>query len=523
MKILLIFNLKMFNLKQMMMKKISTFKKILSLIAGLMMVVAVNAQQTVTKTIAAEGGDYTTVYDALKAVCAATASPLLVAGDNVILNVVGTVTEPTTPVKFLNVKSGSANITVTVPLNILIQGKGPGESAISGTYPAGADGKMWQVNGYDEAGVGTFGGTKITFKDLTMKNFGSKTLSSSGGAGAVILMTLTAQKTCATVFWKFQNVVFTECGGKSLFQIAYPHHDVIFDNCLFKNNNLFPSTDATGNGPNALIYRISGGNLTVKNCTFANNTFKPLVDAGTIGSLINIVPAALQNTNLVFENNQASNNLFDASASVALQQAMFGINTNITPGEINYTIKNNVFIGNRRAGTNLDTDFYFQNLATTPFTASGNIVNEVLERLGDGLTIPPYTYPRITSAGFDISPDYTYASPKVNYLMEGALPKLVEDENKIGHFVKGTGTGIRNTESGNLSAYFNKSTGIQLNGQVSKTADAILYDIHGRVVKTSQLKEGNSNSISTAGIKSGIYLLKVKDQSRIQTIKLTIN
>jgi hypothetical protein len=168
----------------------------------------------------------------------------------------------------------------------------------------------------------------------------------------------------------------------------------------------------------------------------------------------------------------------------------------------------------------MDADFYFNALALTPLTAEGNIVNAATERLGDGAAIP-YTYPAMTTSGFDISALYTYTSPKVNYQMEGALPKLVDDANKIGHFKK-LGTSATINENGQMHAYSTRNMEIRLDGQVSKAAVATLYDLQGRVVMVQKLSEGSSNRINTKNLGQAIYLLKVKDNQKIQSFKLAL-
>jgi len=78
------------------------------------------------------------------------------------------------------------------------------------------------------------------------------------------------------------------------------------------------------------------------------------------------------------------------------------------------------------------------------------------------------------------------------------------------------------TVTGQLNAYAIKNIEIRVIGQVSNNAVATLYDVQGRVVLIENLKEGSLNVIPTSGIKTGIYMLSVKDNYSVQTYKLLI-
>lgn len=73
-----------------------------------------------------------------------------------------------------------------------------------------------------------------------------------------------------------------------------------------------------------------------------------------------------------------------------------------------------------------------------------------------------------------------------------------------------------------LIAYSIGNTEIRLKGQVSGAAIATLYDLQGRVIVIKQLEGGDMNVIPTPYIKTGVYLLWVKDQTRIQTLKVPV-
>jgi len=85
-------------------------------------------------------------------------------------------------------------------------------------------------------------------------------------------------------------------------------------------------------------------------------------------------------------------------------------------------------------------------------------------------------------------------------------------------------TGIDNPENGLgiWSAYAVRNTEIRLKGEVSKMAVATLYDIQGRVIVVKNLDKGSMNIIPAPYIKTGVYLLFVKDNERMQKFKIPV-
>lgn len=73
-----------------------------------------------------------------------------------------------------------------------------------------------------------------------------------------------------------------------------------------------------------------------------------------------------------------------------------------------------------------------------------------------------------------------------------------------------------------LSAYGIRNVEIRVNGNVSKQAVAKLYNIQGRAILVKNLEEGSLNLIKTPNIKTGVYLLFVKDNGKSQSFKIYI-
>jgi hypothetical protein len=72
------------------------------------------------------------------------------------------------------------------------------------------------------------------------------------------------------------------------------------------------------------------------------------------------------------------------------------------------------------------------------------------------------------------------------------------------------------------SAYAVRNTEIRLKADVGSSAIAKLYDIQGRLVLVKNLEEGSLNTIPTPNIKTGIYILFVKENEKIQGFKIPV-
>jgi hypothetical protein len=85
-------------------------------------------------------------------------------------------------------------------------------------------------------------------------------------------------------------------------------------------------------------------------------------------------------------------------------------------------------------------------------------------------------------------------------------------------------TGIDNPESKEIvwSAYPVRNTEISLKGTVSNGATARLFDIQGRAILIKNLEEGSLNIIPVPNLKTGVYMLFVKDNERLQGFKIPI-
>jgi len=84
-------------------------------------------------------------------------------------------------------------------------------------------------------------------------------------------------------------------------------------------------------------------------------------------------------------------------------------------------------------------------------------------------------------------------------------------------------TGVKiDTSSDLLNAFAISRNEILIKGQVSNQAVATLYDIQGRVILVNNLKEGSLNIVETPNIRTGIYMLSVKDNGKVQGFKIPV-
>jgi hypothetical protein len=76
--------------------------------------------------------------------------------------------------------------------------------------------------------------------------------------------------------------------------------------------------------------------------------------------------------------------------------------------------------------------------------------------------------------------------------------------------------------SGNLNAYAIRNSEMIIDGKVSDEAIASIYDVVGRLILTTNLKSGNRNTIKLPMIRTGIYLLSIRDGGKIFGLKIPV-
>jgi len=109
-----------------------------------------------------------------------------------------------------------------------------------------------------------------------------------------------------------------------------------------------------------------------------------------------------------------------------------------------------------------------------------------------------------------------------DYTVTIASNSSTSDRFRLHTSYQTTGLDESNDFDGKLSAYSIRNTEILVKGTVSNQAIATLYDIQGRIVLVKNLEEGSMNIIPTPNIKTGIYMLFVKDNNKIQGFKIPV-
>jgi hypothetical protein len=103
---------------------------------------------------------------------------------------------------------------------------------------------------------------------------------------------------------------------------------------------------------------------------------------------------------------------------------------------------------------------------------------------------------------------------------------IVANTAGTGRFYLHTGDIVSGVEDqvlqGKLTAYARGNTEIRIIGEVGNSAVATLFNGLGKVVLTKKLGAGNLNIIGLPNLSSGVYLLNINDNGKIQTIRVMI-
>ena len=110
-----------------------------------------------------------------------------------------------------------------------------------------------------------------------------------------------------------------------------------------------------------------------------------------------------------------------------------------------------------------------------------------------------------------------------DYTVTIAANSSISDRFQLHTSYQTTGLSEGSFDKTTLSAYAVRNIEIRVKGAVSKQAIATLYDVQGRVVVMKKMEEGSLNIIPTPNIKTGIYMLFVKDGGKMQGFKIPVN
>jgi hypothetical protein len=452
-------------------------------------------QKTVKKSVP---GDYATIQDALLAEFAAT-NENLASGDSLVISVAEGV--------HYVCATCATNFNLTWPLgkdlNVLIKGAGADKTIQRG--PSGRDARVADnIQGTrflqlfaPDGGTGKLLGS-FTFKDMTFQYLGSYRLAAA--QGAVLYVNNGATRT-DRINTKFENVVFDNNVGQSIYVSFQGFSDFAVENCLFKDNVVTLRLNDNA-APGSLISK-PGGVFRIVNSTFISNEYNDVPAGSGKGAIIDLAPVELSPTAEVV----LQNNAFVNSKNVTADFEQLAAPIRLAPlsgrsvDGYKLTMVNNIMIGNLRAGKALDTDILF-NANTDSITwvaASGNIFNKVL-KVTEGV------YSNYSFAGSKIDPSYTYTDPRINFTMNGEIPALTNDSKGIGKVTYtgdgGSTTGIERERNSAFRAY--PVHGMLIVEGLSNGSVVEIFSITGALVKTVKI----NNSREETSLPSGLYLVR---------------
>lgn len=454
---------------------------VISLISLVVTVNTTHAQKTVTANVPADGAFVRAAIDAVE--------DQLEPGDSLVITV-----DPGTYIfDGRNDLGWGGNLFI----NILIKGAGADQTEFKFD--------LTERPGPDNPGVSQFHSIFSEENDSsTVKIEGIKFMyggnfNNKGNAIGAVVRLFKPESLAIT----FENCIFDSNTGIMLFNGFRKDISYSFNNCQFTNN----LTLGVGNKGRTGIIENSGYKyLSVTNCTFMSNE---VIDYAayreTSASALNIsVKDSAYTYDIILENNAFINamvNLAEFDTVLSVVKVDVGEYSNV-----NFTMNNNIFMGNFSEATGTPTDILLINPENIEFTSEGNILNKVLELTDEGV------YENYSIPGSMIDETYTYTDPRISFEMNFDLPNLVPDEYGIGH-VNYTGDGsdpnsVNIIQPDKFKAYVNNNLlrveGLKSGGMVE------VYNILGAKIIS---RRANSNNLEMT-LPNGIFIVKSGQYSK---------
>lgn len=329
----------------------------------------------------------------------------IVDGDEVIINITEDYTSTNNEAIFLQ---------MTKSVKITIQGAGA-DKTILGPNQA----RRWlHFSDLSSDGV------EFIIKDLTLKGFGYADAKSGGCINLAK----------PGIRFSFINVNFEDIiGGVGAIVRAVGSNQIVsFDNCSFSNN----LTKKASSNPIGLIYKTGGGTLSIKSSTFITNHSDVIdstdpenpVDPGLRrGGVLDVVGDSATITDVILENNVFVNNLVEPDASRDIIQPTMVIKAQAY-SDLTLQMTDNIFIENRRDGSNNDIDILIWNPDSITFTLTGNIANSMYAASFSNNKKSVEIFEPLLLDGIQINADFTYTHQDINFIMDGDLPEIMVDE-----------------------------------------------------------------------------------------------
>jgi hypothetical protein len=311
--------------------------------------------------------------------------------------------------------------------------------------------------------------------------------------------------------------------SRGAFSIVGDDCNLELDNCFFGNSTSFVGSA----GLNGLIWvRQNSGeahtnSVSITNCTFMTDTayvvshnVEPPADMGQRnGSVLDLQSGQGENAlELLLEDNVFIDNKVEPDASTEFIQPAVSLKAD-SGSVVTAEMNNNIFVGNRRSGTNMDVDILvqgYQNEENVEITAADNIATKMLQRVMVDDTVE--TFEDLVVDGFIVHPDYTYTTSTINFTMDGDLPAITMDESGVKHvmYTGDGGVGVKDANTRSFKVYPNPSQGmfeVNLSG-ISGATRYQIYNINGSLVKEGIFK-GDINRIDMRDNAKGMYILRI--------------
>jgi hypothetical protein len=425
------------NLKKMLMKKTLTFK---TLVLSLLLVILGNNLFAQTYNVPAGFPTVSAAVEAIKADASITA------GSEVTINVAEGIYDEATIVQ------------VGKAIKLTIQGAGADKTTLKGLESRPVPGettskRLFQLNNTSNNGF------ELIMKGIRFLNWGH----GNANQGAVVLFGGAFTISVSLIDCEFEGIA---ARAGAVVQSNNVLHSVHIENCFIHNCVTFDNDNLKG-----LLNFAGTGKITIINSTFMSNEQyvlnKGSIDTGTDRKLreglIITIGQGGGNPQVTIENNVFVNNKVVDAGSTESAKPMISIVTNPENENPNHVIgmKNNVFVGNGRAGDNKDVDLYYNDVTNSKLifeNPQGNILNSFIKLENEA-------YAPVEHEGFLVDASYTYNDPRIDFVMEGELPKIHYDDKGVGYLVyNGNGTGGQTSVS-ELSS--NKLEMFSLNGVVT--------------------------------------------------------
>ena len=396
------------------MKRTFTFQKMMTIIVIMMLTINLFGQ---TINVPA---DHPTVWAAVEAI---KADASITAGAEVTINVAEGVYDEETIVQ------------VGKAIKLTIQGAGADKTTLKGLESRPVPGgdlnkRFFQLNNNINEGF------ELIMKGIKFLNWGF----GNTNQGGVVLFGGASTVSVSLIDCEFEGLA---ARSGAIVQSNNLLHSVTVDNCFVHNCLTFDNNNLKG-----LINFAGTGKISITNSTFLSNEQHVLnIGGNDTGNDRNLREGLIismgqggGNPEVTIENNVFVNNRVVDAGSTESAKPMISIVSNSENENPNHVIgmKNNVFVGNGRAGDNKDVDLYYYDATTTMLifqNPEGNIMNSFVKLENEA-------YVPVEHAGFLVDASYTYIDPRIDFVMEGDLPKVHYDDKGVGYLVyNGDGTG----------------------------------------------------------------------------------